>query len=51
MTDVPLLEEMAMSVNEQDVEAHRSRKRSRLFRGAVAVGLVCVLLLLSLIHI
>ena len=32
-----------MGVNEQDVEAPRSRKRSRLVRGAVAVGLVCVL--------
>ena len=32
-----------MGVNGQDVEAHRNRKRSRLMRGAVAVGLVCAL--------
>ena len=34
-----------MSGNGQDVEADRRRKRSRLMRGAVAVGLVCVLCL------
>ena len=34
-----------MGVDGQDAKVHQRRKRTRLMRGAVAVGLVCVLFL------